>query len=500
MGNNPSRTSHHHPHHPHHPQQSASSSASASPPSAATRSAITTVSSRHPGFRRNSLQSPASAKYGVATSQEFLTPARPQPPSSHDHHNPHSRYHTPLPGPQRRESIATTIPEGSGYHTFPTRTREELLEDAATLRLFPTPPMGVNVQPTSPSPFAPNVNPFAPSAGAAGKQEMPPAPGMRQGRGSMESTAASIEDEVLAPQECDDARSIPTLIQWPHPGTKVYVTGTFCAWEKRYRLTKKYVPPLPVCICHSCRSWTAADVCGSVEDKIMSAVVAIPPGTHHVKFLIDGEMRTSPSLPTAVDDTGILVNYLEVSADDMPPLNRQLSTDSAGGTPSAPSDRIPSAVPAEAPLRYTTEIPAYLKEFSDAYEEDPSGGGYADGAPPPPSLPMMLQKVILNTGNATKDDASVLGIPNHAVLNHLATSSIKNSILAVSATTRYKKKVCFYRITRRSGDQSLTSWWGAVRHNDLVQSCVRAGGIAPDCLLGCDCEGGFLHWFGLQLA
>jgi hypothetical protein len=72
------------------------------------------------------------------------------------------------------------------------------------------------------------------------------------------------------------------------------------------------------------------------------------------------------------------------------------------------------------------------------------GAGHADNAPPPPSLPMMLQKVILNTSNQMKDDASVLSIPNHAVLNHLATSSIKNSILAVSATTRYKKKVCNY--------------------------------------------------------
>lgn len=249
MGNNPSRTTHHH----HHTQQSASSSASASPP---TRSATTTASSRRPSYRRNSLQSPASTKYGVATSQEFLTPARPQPPSSHDHHGHHgggsqhhSRYHTPPPGPQRRESIATAIPEGAGYHAFPTRTREELIEDAATLRLFPNPPIGVNVQPASPSPFLPNANPFAPNVNpfaapagnTAGRHEMPLAPGMRQGRGSMESTAASLEEEALASQECDDARAVPTLIQWPYPGTKVYVTGTFCAWEKRYRLTRKYV-------------------------------------------------------------------------------------------------------------------------------------------------------------------------------------------------------------------------------------------------------------------
>lgn len=193
----------------------------------------------------------------------------------------------------------------------------------------------------------------------------------------------------------------------------------------------------------------------------MLAIVDLPPGTHHVKFLVDGEMRTSPELPTAVDDTGILVNYLEVSADEMPPLNRQLSSDSQPGhsgvsnaASTATSERIPGSVAAGTEshqLLYTTEIPPYLREFTENYnDEDSRGGGdspsyAADGAPPPPSLPMMLQRVILNTSSTTaRDDASVLGIPNHAVLNHLATSSIKNSILAVSATTRYKKKVSWW--------------------------------------------------------
>jgi hypothetical protein len=39
-----------------------------------------------------------------------------------------------------------------------------------------------------------------------------------------------------------------------------------------------------------------------------------------------------------------------------------------------------------------------------------------------------------------KDDSSLLNNPNHTVLNHLATSSIKNGVLATSVTTRYKRK------------------------------------------------------------
>ena len=180
----------------------------------------------------------------------------------------------------------------------------------------------------------------------------------------------------------------------------------------------------------------------SPDDETLSAVVPLPPGTHHLKFFVDGEMRTSDNLPTAVDDTGILVNYLEVNADDMPPLDRQHSPPSPSGSTHRPhaSANLLSNL-SKKKKRYTNEIPAYLRDFDDGGEDGQRIGNEDGDIPAPPSLPMMLQKVILNTSSAMKDDASVLGIPNHVVLNHLATSSIKNQVLAVSATTRYRKKV-----------------------------------------------------------
>ncbi|KAI0042960.1 hypothetical protein FA95DRAFT_1563790 [Auriscalpium vulgare] len=42
---------------------------------------------------------------------------------------------------------------------------------------------------------------------------------------------------------------------------------------------------------------------------------------------------------------------------------------------------------------------------------------------------------------ALADDASVLPVPSHVVLHHLSTSAIRNGVLAVGNTTRYKKKV-----------------------------------------------------------
>ncbi|KIJ17661.1 hypothetical protein PAXINDRAFT_72852 [Paxillus involutus ATCC 200175] len=43
-------------------------------------------------------------------------------------------------------------------------------------------------------------------------------------------------------------------------------------------------------------------------------------------------------------------------------------------------------------------------------------------------------------GPGLSDDASVLPVPSHVVLHHLSTSAIRNGVLAVGNTTRYRKK------------------------------------------------------------
>lgn len=187
-------------------------------------------------------------------------------------------------------------------------------------------------------------------------------------------------------------------------------------------------------------------------------------------FIVDNDMRTSDKLPTAVDYTNILVNYLEVSADQVPnpaadSAQAKQSLDAA--TPvqerEAPSGVYPPQVlpptpelqPIKAPLpepaqpkapeptkRYHQVIPRYLLDL-DAPEESSRfarANATTNNLPTPPSLPGFLGKSILNGTTPMKDDSSVLIHPNHTVLNHLATSSIKDNILATSATTRYKQK------------------------------------------------------------
>lgn len=177
-------------------------------------------------------------------------------------------------------------------------------------------------------------------------------------------------------------------------------------------------------------------------------------------------MMISDKLPTAVDYTNILVNYLEVSYDDVKTqqaadaaaklTDESTSTEerSAANPPeNPPSPQVPVVKPPKADIpdtklaepekRYHSKIPQYLLDL-DAPEESSRfarANATASNLPTPPSLPMFLSKSILNGTTPMKDDSSVLIMPNHTVLNHLATSSIKDNILATSATTRYKQKV-----------------------------------------------------------
>jgi hypothetical protein len=250
-----------------------------------------------------------------------------------------------------------------------------------------------------------------------------------------------------------------------------------------------------------------------------STVLQLKPGTHHLKFLVDADMTTSHDLPTTVDYTNILVNYIEVvaplpesaekqgpaPAEPMPIPGAALTHGQVAGTDESAAQSIPfrtekqaaetetggagamSAVtsaetpnPVTAPFSeaapqsqslslaekrredeaqqlqkptrkpiptatYTKQIPQFLLDL-DTYN-NPSDERFQRSSrvintlPQPPSLPLFLGKSILNGNTPHKDDASVLIMPNHTVLNHLATSSIKNGVLATSGTTRYKRKV-----------------------------------------------------------
>lgn len=185
---------------------------------------------------------------------------------------------------------------------------------------------------------------------------------------------------------------------------------------------------------------------------MLETVIPVFPGTHHIKFLVDGKMQTSPDLPTTVDFGNNLVNYIEVKSEDATtggcnfapaPSNKE-----AEGLMSRENSTAHLSKPAQKKSFFPTttfseKLPQYLIDFDEAEgtQAYKMSAKALDKLPPPPALPGFLAKPILNVTTSVKDDNSVLNMPNHTVLNHLATSSIRNNVLAVSATTRYRNKV-----------------------------------------------------------
>lgn len=161
-------------------------------------------------------------------------------------------------------------------------------------------------------------------------------------------------------------------------------------------------------------------------------------------------MQTSPDLPTTVDFGNNLVNYIEVSPDDAtgPTALSGQEAKTPGGIKQSPSQDEEPQTPRDriviGPENFSHGLPDYLRDFDQTEDYDLYQSAVHDieKLATPPSLPGFLGKPILNAATLFKDDNSVLNMPNHTVLNHLATSSIKNNVLAVSATTRYKQKVC----------------------------------------------------------
>ncbi|KAK1989461.1 5'-AMP-activated protein kinase [Colletotrichum cereale] len=245
----------------------------------------------------------------------------------------------------------------------------------------------------------------------------------------------TVEEEDNEELIVDKTRpTVPTRLEWRKGGGKVYVTGTIFQWNRKHRLH-------PV----------------EGQPGVYAATIHILPGTHHIRFLVDGIMQTSPDLPTTVDFGNNLVNFIEVSADDLPakapvePGKDGVATAATvdkgalktSGSQTDEQPKPPRGREVPSPSQYFQQIPKYLVDFDQP--EDSPAYQYAVTAieklPTPPSLPGFLGKPILNAAVLMKDDNSVLNMPNHTVLNHLATSSIKNNILAVSATTRYKNKL-----------------------------------------------------------
>ncbi|KAK7684732.1 hypothetical protein QCA50_011973 [Cerrena zonata] len=266
----------------------------------------------------------------------------------------------------------------------------------------------------------------------------------------------------------DANTTIPVDIKWVQGGEKVYVTGSFTGWRKMISLAKQ-------------------------TDDSFSITLGLPVGTHRFRFVVDNELRFSDFLPTATDQMGNFVNYAEVTPDHVQAHMKQQEEkeqqerreqeeheiqqqqsqqsrlrassmsrhrldsawgltnddDDMGGGYSRYHDEEDNSELSQRKFNYINDIPPIFtdpKVMEQYYmaidKQSKQQSGQQQAWLHPPQLPPHLENVILNNFNSADKDNNLgaLPIPNHVVLNHLATTSIKHNTLAVALVVRYKRK------------------------------------------------------------
>lgn len=179
------------------------------------------------------------------------------------------------------------------------------------------------------------------------------------------------------------------------------------------------LPPLPVALPSPCTS--SINLPSKSEGD----------STKDVAGQLAGNQLLSSSLPVSSSKS----NYS---------LHRKVKRKKFVLNPQHISNYIP---PSDDDLVYTTELPEMFRDNLKSSLADSYSARIRRKVVdrPPPAMPAHLDSTFINTtATASKDDKSTLPIPNHVVLNHLATTSIKHDMLAVASTTRYREKFSEY--------------------------------------------------------
>ncbi|XP_068167399.1 5'-AMP-activated protein kinase subunit beta-1b [Antennarius striatus] len=183
----------------------------------------------------------------------------------------------------------------------------------------------------------------------------------------------------------------PTVFRWSGSAKEVFVSGSFNNWTTKIPLNR--------------------------SRNNFVAIVDLPEGEHQYKFCVDGQWTLDPTGAVMTAKTGAVNNVIQVNRTDFEVFDA---------------------------LRIDSQDSADLSDLSSSppgpYQQDPYVIRSDDRMKQPPFLPPHLLQVLLNKDTGISCDPTLLPEPNHVMLNHLYALSIKDGVMVLSATHRYKKK------------------------------------------------------------
>ncbi|XP_054154253.1 5'-AMP-activated protein kinase subunit beta-1-like isoform X1 [Oppia nitens] len=198
--------------------------------------------------------------------------------------------------------------------------------------------------------------------------------------------------------------ALPTVFKWEGGGKEVFITGTFSDWK-------------PIKMCHSHGDFVA--------------IIDVPEGTHNYKFVVDGQEVVDEKISVDEDKQNNVINIKKGDFEVFEALAMDLASNNNNANNNYNNNNNNNSSSGSPPGSYSQELPSRATEFGNNVQM--SGAG-------PPILPPHLLQVILNNPNVNFCEPTLLPQPNHVMLNHLYALSIKDGVMVLSATHRYRKK------------------------------------------------------------
>lgn len=203
--------------------------------------------------------------------------------------------------------------------------------------------------------------------------------------------ALGERESDLSDQMKASPQARPTVIRWAGGGKEVYIAGSFNNWSMKIPLNKSH------------------------DDFV--AILDLPEGEHQYKFFVDGQWVHDPAEAVVTSQLGTINNLIHVKKSDFEVFDA-LQVDSLECSDTSDLSSSPPG-------------PYGQEQYVSSPEERSKA---------PPILPPHLLQVILNKDTNVSCDPALLPEPNHVMLNHLYALSIKDGVMVLSATHRYKKK------------------------------------------------------------
>lgn len=198
-----------------------------------------------------------------------------------------------------------------------------------------------------------------------------------------------------------NARKLPTMFRWRNTAKSCYVSGSYDNWTTKIPLVK--------------------------SQENFYTIIDLPEGTHQFKYYVDNQWICDPEQNKVPNTFGTENNIIVVRSTDFE-VFEALGIDNLTTSKANEYDAMARRNTDSPPGDYCQIIPEL-----DTHLE---GVKYTA----PPILPQQLLQVILNKEIPPHCEPTLLPEPNHVMLNHLYALSIKNGMMVLSATHRYRKK------------------------------------------------------------